>query len=189
MKSFLKNSGFVFATLLLLSGCNNEDEDPIIENEEELITTVVLTFSNDDGVFTAEWKDEDGDGAMGPVVDDITLEAGKSYNVAVELLNESIAPAESITEEVEEEADEHQFFFVVSNGLDLAVAYDDEDADGNPVGLTNTFTAGETGVGTLTVILRHEADKTASGVSDGDPANAGGETDIETTPPFNVAIQ
>lgn len=183
------NSGFVFATLLLLSGCNNEDEDPIIENEEELITTVVLTFSNDDGAFTAEWKDEDGDGAMDPVVDDIMLETGKTYNVTLKLLNESVTPAENITEEVEEEAGEHQFFFVVSNGLDLAVAYDDEDADGNPVGLTNTFTAGEAGTGTLTVILRHEPNKTAGGVADGDPANAGGETDIETTPPFNITIQ
>ena len=188
-KNFLVNAGLIFATLLLLSGCNNEDEDPVIENEEELITTVVLNFSTDTGAFAAKWRDEDGDGAMAPVVDDITLEAGKSYNVTLELLNESTAPSQNITEEVEDEADKHQFFFVVSSGLDLTVAYDDDDADGNPVGLANIFTAGDAGTGTLTVILRHEADKTAAGVAGGDPANAGGETDIETTPPFSITIQ
>ena len=43
------------------------------------------------------------------------------------------------------------------------------------------------GSGTITVTLRHEPNKDAAGVSSGDIANAGGETDIEVT--FNVEIQ
>ena len=42
------------------------------------------------------------------------------------------------------------------------------------------------GNGTITVILRHEPDKDASGVSNGDITNAGGETDIEVV--FNVEV-
>ncbi len=183
------NSVFIFATLLLLSGCGNDDADPVNENEEELITTVRLTFSSGTDTFTAEWKDEDGDGAMDPMVDDIVLASGTTYTMVLQILNESETPAENITEEIEEEAEEHQFFFVASDALNLTVEYDDEDADGNPVGLKNVFTAGGASTGTLTVILKHEPNKTAAGVRDGDPTNAGGETDIETTPPFNVTIQ
>lgn len=179
---------FFFATLLLFSGCGN-DEDPTPENEEELITTVRLTFTEGDSSFDVEWKDLDGDGANSPVVDDITLEAGKTYAVTLDLLNESETPVESITEEIEEEAEEHQFFFVVGGDLALTAVYDDEDADGNPVGLKNRFTAGDASTGTLTIILRHEPNKSASGVSDGDPTNAGGETDIETVPAFSVVIE
>lgn len=189
MKNHLINLCFAFATMLLLSGCGNDDADPSIVNQEELITTIRLNFSEGDNTFSAEWKDLDGDGAMAPVVDDIGLESGKTYNVVVEILNESKTPAEDITDEIEEEAEEHQFFFSVANGVDLNIQYNDEDGNGNPVGLRNIFTAEEPGTGTLTVILKHEPDKTAEGVSAGDPTNSGGETDIETTPSFNISIQ
>lgn len=181
-------STFVFATLLLFSGCN-DDEDPVIENEEELITTVRLTLTEGDNTLTFDWKDLDGDGANPPVVDDIVLQAGKTYSVAVTLLNESVTPAENISEEVAEEAGEHQLFFLVSDGLGLEVSYSDEDDNGNPLGLEATFTTGDSASGTLTVVLRHEPNKLAPGVADGDITNAGGETDIETTPAFQVTIQ
>ena len=57
----------------------------------------------------------------------------------------------------------------------------DFDGDGNPVGLANILTTGSAGSGNLTVTLKHEPDKSASGVSDGDMTNAGGETDISVT--------
>jgi len=179
---------FFFATLLLFSGCG-DDEDPVKENEEELITTVKLTFTEGANSFEAEWKDADGDGANEPVVDNIALEVGRTYTVSIDLLNESVTPAESINSEVEEEALEHQLFYVVGGGLDLAISYDDEDAEGNPIGLLTNFTAGAAGSGSLTIILRHEPVKTASGVAEGNPTNAGGETDIETVPAFEVTIQ
>ena len=96
------------------------------------------------------------------------------------------SPAEDITEEVKEEAEEHQFFFQTSiNGL--SVVYNDKDADDNPIGLSSTVTTSEAGSGNLTIILRHEPSKNASGVSAGDITNAGGETDIEVT--FDVNVQ
>jgi len=73
------------------------------------------------------------------------------------------------------------------------------DADGNPVGLSSTLTTGAAGSGTLTVTLRHEPMKSATGVTlrhepmksatgvaDGDITNAGGETDIEIVFPVDV---
>ena len=82
---------------------------------------------------------------------------------------------------------QHQFFFVVSSGLGLQINYDDTDANSYPIGLKNTAVAGAAGAGTLEVVLRHEPNKSATGVSDGDITNAGGDTDIEVT--FDVTIQ
>jgi hypothetical protein len=93
------------------------------------------------------------------------------------LLNESETPSEDVTEEIEEEDEDHQFFFQVSAALKLTHSYDDQDGNGNPVGLTNKITTGASSSGTLTLTLRHEADKSASGVAAGDITNAGGETD------------
>lgn len=101
-------------------------------------------------------------------------------------MNESESPAEDITEEIEEEDDEHQFFFTSSVG-GWSVSYDDADGEGNPVGLATKLTTTGAGSGSLTVILRHEPDKSASGVAGGSITNAGGETDIEVT--FDVEVK
>ena len=61
------------------------------------------------------------------------------------------------------------------------------DTQGNPIGLQIILSTGVASSGSLTVTLRHEPNKSAEGVSDGDITNAGGETDITTT--FNVSIQ
>jgi hypothetical protein len=108
----------------------------------------------------------------------------------LELLNELEDPAEDITLEVAEEELEHQFFYETlfpTELSDVNIAYNDLDEEGNPIGLSTVLTTGEMGSGTITVTLRHEPNKDAAGVSSGDIANAGGETDIEVT--FNVEIQ
>ena len=95
-------------------------------------------------------------------------------------------PAEDITEEVEEEDEDHQVFYVAT-GAEFTYAYGDQDSNQNPLGLTGTVTTGAASNGTLQVILIHEPNKTAAGVRDGDPTNAGIESDIDVT--FNLSIQ
>ena len=114
------------------------------------------------------------------------MDTNTQYTGSVELLNELETPAEDITAEVRDEAEEHQFFFQ-STASGLSVAYDDLDADGKPIGLTTTITTQGASTGTLTITLKHEPVKDASGVSMGDITNAGGETDIEVT--FDVGIE
>lgn len=63
----------------------------------------------------------------------------------------------------------------------------DNDGAGYPLGIKSQFTTKKWGDYTLQVILRHQPDKNAEGVSDGDPTNAGGETDIEVN--FSVYIR
>ena len=189
MKTLKFLSIFLFSGLVLMS-CSNDDDNPDPVNEEEVITTLTATFSPDGGGadITMTYQDLDGDG---PGVATITisgpLAASTTYNGSLDLLNETETPAESITEEIEEEDDEHQFFFS-STGNVGTFAYDDMDGDGNPVGLAFTLTTGVATTGNITIILRHEPNKNGEGVSDGDITNAGGETDISVT--FtNVQVQ
>jgi len=180
----------LLAGLALLSACN--DKDPVAENQEELITTVRLTFTptgSTGSPVVATWQDPDGDGGTAPTVSPITLAGNTTYTLAVALLDDSKSPSVNITEEVEEEAEEHQLFFRTSGLTGMTITYNDQDSNNRPIGLVNTVTTPTAGSGTLTVILRHEPNKAAASVANGDPTNAGGETDIETTPPFSVTIR
>lgn len=160
--------------LFLFSGCK-EEEIPEEENEEELITTVALEFENtiSGEVRTFEFRDTDGPGGNEPVdFDTIRLDNNSSYHVHVSLLNESVSPSEDITTEVEEEGVDHQLFYVTSGGLNLFISYDDEDANGNPVGLHAMAATTDASTGTTTVTLKHQP-----GIKDGNILT--GDTDVE----------
>ena len=176
-------------SILFVTSCKkDEPEDPIIPNEEEVITTLNFTLTPDGGgtPVVLTFQDLDGDGGNPPTITEGTLDTNATYTGVLELLNELESPAEDITEEVQEEGEEHQFFFQTSlSGMDIV--YDDMDANGNPIGLATILTTNAANAGTITVTLRHEPNKDAFGVSTGDITNAGGETDIEVT--FNVDIQ
>lgn len=190
----MKTIKFLFLTVLtsaFIVSCSDDDgpnnlPEPI--NEEEVITTMTITLVPQAGGDTVTLKAQDLDGD-GPNAPEVTVSgsftSGAIYNGTIEFLNELESPAEDITEEVEEEDEEHQVFYTLGSGVGT-VAYTDEDGNGNPVGLSFEFTAGDTN-GTFVVTLRHEPAKDAAGVSDGDITNAGGETDIETA--FQVTIQ
>jgi hypothetical protein len=176
---------YIFLTLMVTAmSCK---KDPVIPNEEELITTLIYTLTPVAGgasvVFS--FRDLDGDGGVSPVISNGILSAGEVYEGKIELLNEAETPAVIITDEVEEEGEEHQFFFI-SNIANATVTYSDLDLSGYPVGLTTQLTTGDPATGTLTIVLRHLPDKAAQGVRDGLIANAGGETDIEVAFPLMI---
>ena len=185
MKNFFQTKPLIlssiFISLITIVSCSDDPEDPIVENEEEVITTLTYTLTPFKGgsAVVLSYRDLDGDGDGEPTITNGTLSPATTYTGALTLLNETESPAESITEEIEEEDADHQFFFSTTVS-DLVVTYDDTDDDGNPVGLATSLTTGAAGSGTLTVTLKHEPNKSA-GVSSGDIANAGGETDIEAT--------
>lgn len=174
-------------SLVILAGC--DPKDPIPVEEQELITTLRISFqktgTTDDPV-TFSWKDLDGSGPAFPVIDEIVLDAHAEYAVALELLNESGSPAENITAEIEEEDEDHQFFFSVTDIEGVVFQYDDADENGNPIGLKSLISTDHFGTGALRVILLHLPDKNGVGVADGNPANAGGETDLEIEFPLMI---
>ncbi|NVJ46206.1 MAG: type 1 periplasmic binding fold superfamily protein [Cytophagia bacterium] len=178
----------MFLLMLMFTACDSDDPEPV--NEEEVITTVRVTFtntSNASDVVTASFQDLDGEGGNAPTIDDITLSASSTYTLRVEFLNEQENPAEDITEEVQEENLDHQVFYLAGGGAEFTYSYGDEDDEGKPLGLTGTATTGAAGSGTLQVLLIHEPNKSGAGVSGGDPTNAAGESDVDVT--FNLTIQ
>lgn len=186
----LKNTLFLLLATVVLAACSSDDDNPAPVNEEEVITTLTATLTPVGGgtAITLTSQDLDGDGPNAPVITvSSPLAVDTTYNGSLELLNETESPAESINEEIEEEDEDHQFFFQASNNL-ATFTYTDSDSDGNPIGLEFTMTTALTAAtGNITVTLRHEPSKDASGVSTGDITNAGGETDIQAV--FPVTLQ
>ena len=184
MKTTKLLSFLMLGSIFLLS-CSSDDDNPDPVNEEELITTMTVTLTPQGGgtTITLQSQDLDGDGPNAPVITvSGNLAANATYNGGIVLLNEAESPAENITEEVEEEAEEHQFIFSIAGAL-TAVDYTDADGNGNPVGLTFTLETGDAGAGSITITLRHEPTKP----NDGTLAGAGGETDIAQS--FQVTVE
>ena len=172
----------LFISVLTFSSCQKDDhDDDDHDHENELITTLIYTLTSATDTVTLTFRDLDGEGgAEGTYEVSGSLTANTPYSGAVTLLNETEDPAENVTEEIEEEAEEHEFFY--SSTL-LDVAKTDLDANGNPIGLTTTLIPGAPGSASLTIVLKHEPTKP----NDGTVSNAGGSTDIEVT--FNVNVQ
>lgn len=181
---------FTIALLSLIIGLTScSKDDPIIPNEEELITTMTytLTPTTIGNPVVLSFIDMDGDGGDPPSITTVgALLSNATYTGKLSLSNDLANPAVDISEEVLEEGVDHQFFFQ-SDVNGLSIMYTDQDNDGNPIGLDTEVTATTAGTGNLTIILRHEPNKTAAGVSSGDITNAGGETDIEVT--FAIDVQ
>ena len=171
-------------SFILIYGC---EKNPVLPNEEELITTLTLTLAPAGGgpVKTFMFRDIDGDGGELPEITFDTLDNTSDYTGRIELLNETTDPVTIVTEEVEEEDEDHQFFYTVAGGL-LTITYTDMDALEYPVGIHTIFETDLPAITTLTITLRHLPDKSAPGVSTGNIMNAGGETDIEVTFPMIV---
>lgn len=168
---------------LVFTGCSDENPQPV--NEEEVITTMTVTLTPAGGgtAITLKKTDLDGDGPNAAVYSvSGNLVAGTTYSGLIKVENETETPAENITEEVIEEANEHQFFFTPAGGLDVTTTYADMDGDGNPLGVEFNLTANTASMGTLTITLRHEPTKPNTGLAD-----AGGETDVEAT--FNLTVE
>ena len=181
----MKTSAFYALLTLAMLGCSDDDTTPEIINEDELITTVILTLTPDSGdqvVLTT--VDLDGDGPDEPVTTVVgSFSENTQYQGAVQFLNETEDPAEDITQEVIEEADEHQVFYTISDGLNITTTYlAPFDSNDNPLGVNISLVTGEASSGSLTVTLRHEPVKPNNGLD-----SAGGETDITTS--FDVTIE
>lgn len=176
----LFSSVFLLATMLLITGC---DDDPEPVNEEEVITTLNLTLTPNGGgnTVTLRFYDEDGDGSIQPQKTvSGPLAANKTYAGVITLLNETETPAGDITAEVKEEADDHLFCFTVANA-NLTVIATDKDSNNLPIGIETSWVTGAAGTGTIKVVLRHQP-----GVKTGNCPGTG-DSDIEVD--FDVTIQ
>ena len=181
----MKKFSVLYAMLLAvitMTGCDNDDPKPVVE--EELITTLWVFLEPAEGgeQVTLRFYDEDGEsGSIPPVVTvEGKLKADQEYNGLIQLLNETVDPAEDITEEIYTEGDAHLFCFDVDGAINIVA--NDQDSNGLPIGLATTWTTGAAGEASVRIILRHQYGGTKTGECPG-----GGETDIEVT--FDVVVE
>ncbi|MGL1885715.1 MAG: hypothetical protein OCD76_04295 [Reichenbachiella sp.] len=172
---------FLFAILPLLNAC--DDSDPEIPNEDELITTVELTFTTSD--LKGEevkfiFRDIDGIGV--PEYTTAPLSANTSYETSIKLYNEAVDPVEELTSEIEEEGVDHQIFYTPASQLNMNFTYTDKDDNDNPIGLSTSWEIGDVSSGLLVIDLKHQPTKP----NDGSSENAGGSTDISIKFPVRI---
>lgn len=214
MKKTIKH----FALLALASGliavsCKKDEKTntpspapPPPANEEELITTFKLYLSDGNDTTVYLFKDPDGDGGIpafyGPGTTTassqsdsvLVLKANTSYTASLYFLDESKTVTDTISHEIEEEADEHMIFFnqinpsalpsasVSITGTNLSITYLDSDNSTPPLplGLISKWQTGNAaGKVPFTIALKHQP-----GSKNG--TYAPGDTDISVL--FKVQI-
>ncbi len=189
MKKFnlIKIISVIVIICSLAASCKKDPKES--GNEEELITTLKLNFIPAGGGATLsyQFKDPDGEGGVLPTQDEIVLLPSTSYDVTIQLLNESVIPAEDITEEVQTEARAHRFYFEPSAGSNITVTNLNNDPNGIPLGVISKWTTATTATGTITIVLRHYAGDPPGKEIDDTVTSSKSTTDIEVT--FDTSIE
>ena len=189
----MKNLRFIFlvlmsGSLIFLAGCSKDDPKP--ENITEAITKATFTFTPATGSpVVVNVTDPDGsDGPINRVLSGpINLVKNMPYTLTITMINElapTTAPEYDVTEEVNEEADEHMFFFAWTNNtfsnpagngnIDAradVVNYNDKDANNLPLGLSTAWTTIDVASsGKFRIVLKHQPDlkSATSTFSDGE---------------------
>ncbi len=148
---------WVFGVLVLTTIATSCKKDKVEDNEEEVITTMILTFVPVGGgsILTYTYDDADGPGGAAPTQDQIVLAPSKTYGVTVQLLNKTETPVANITTEILSEAEAHRFYYIPTAGSNITVSGFDNDVNGVPLGVTSTWTTGAAATGSINITLRH----------------------------------
>ena len=152
---------FLALGVITFSSCKDDEiVNPPNPNEEELITTVELVFTNaadSSDVSTFKFADPDGEGGDTPTQHDtIRLAQKTNYTLAVRFLDESTTDVEDITEEVKEEAEEHLVCYTADASTSITIT--DKDANGLDLGLAARVETTDAVSGTFTLSLKHQPD-------------------------------
>jgi hypothetical protein len=190
-------------SMAYLQSC--DDEDPAPENIPEVITRATLRFTPAAGtnapVVSVTASDPDREGPQKLRVDgSINLQRGVTYTLTMELINELAAPGTKefdITKEIQEEADEHMFFFGWTNDVFSSptgngnidnradpVNYNDRDSRQFPLGLNTTWTTARPDgalSGRFRVMLKHQP-----GIKSATSGSGDGKTDFDVDFAINV---
>lgn len=154
---------YALITGLTLVACKKDDDlvtvPPPVQNEPEVITTMTLKFidsANVSDVRYATFRDPDGDGGLSyDIFDTIKLAPNKTWITSILLLNQTVSPADTISNEVLEEGVDHLFCFSPI-GNSATVIKTDLDANSLPIGLQSKWKTTAAGNGTIQIELRHQ---------------------------------
>lgn len=187
----LTRGALALALLSTLTACSSGEPDDNGPGEEELITQVTLTLTPQGGgsAVMISASDPDGDGVgitFSPAT--LALTPGTTYDGTIEVRD--TINDEDITEEIEDEADEHLFRYAFQPStlgtVTLTDTESDYDTDGGNLAVGLTFqvvtAAGASGTGDMVAVLYHFDDgpKTSSTATSD-------ETDIDIEFPVSFA--
>ena len=184
---------------------NANVENPLMpENENEIITTMKLTFDNGTTTTSYMFKDPDGDGGLagfyGNLSNSLVLQSDSiinlltntTYSVSILLLDETKIITDTISNSVLNEGADHMFFFnslnpsgnpysVYLTGSMTTVTYLDLDDNLRGIGLSTKWQTPSMAMGKsqLFIMLKHQPS-----VKNG--TFGPGDTDIEI--PFKLKI-
>lgn len=171
--------------LVSLAACGDSSTAP--GGESEVISRVTLTLTPSAGgtPLVTYIDDADGNGPTAPTAQVAVpaLARNVTYTGTIKFENRLKSPAEDITAEVQEEANEHRVFYTVT-GAGVTVTTTDSDGQQRPLGLRFTkAVSGTATAGTTRVVLCHydDAPKTAAATS------CTGETDIDLAFAYTIA--
>ena len=185
-KQFMKIALGILVSSAVITSC---EKDEMEENDNEVITTMKLTFVPAGGgaTLTYQFDDADGPGGAVPTQQEIVLAPSKSYAVTLQLLDKTKTPVADITTEVAAEADAHRFYYEPTAGTNITVSGLNNDGNGVPLGITSTWASGAVATGKIKITLRHYPG-TPPGKAAGDLVNSTkSDSDIEVE--FNTKIQ
>ena len=182
------------ATGFFITSCSDDPSSVDTEGpgEVELITQVTVELEELDAQDNptgrnsiVQWTDEDGPGGDAPTIGTLALTPGVSYRGNIDLQNTTEDPPESITEEVEEEAEDHQFFYDY-DGNGITIERTDTDSKGLLLGLQfDVAVSADATDGSLRIQLLHFED--AEKNSNDFPSNQTGiDTDVDITIPVTL---
>lgn len=188
MKQLSTKSLLFFILLALTMQSCKKDKDqvelpPAVLNSPELITSLVIQFkdsANTNNVTRAEYRDPDGPGGNAAIkFDTIQLKINTTYFVELIVLDETKNPMDTVSNEIWEERNDHQFFFKHTN-TSIVTTYLDKDTNGYPVGLSTKWRTNSSQTGSSNIILKHQVN-----LKNG--TEAPGETDIDVN--FHTKIK
>ena len=142
----IKLLALLIISSLVFTSCSNDDDhgdDDDHDHENEVFTTVIYTLTDEDGdTITLTYTDLDPEDTVdGTYEVSGSLTANTEYTGEITVLNETDDEPEHLQEEIEAEADEHEFFFSSTvDGIEFEKT--DEDSSGNPVGFETILTTG-----------------------------------------------
>ncbi len=171
---------------IAISGCKKTEIQE--DNDEELITTMILKFTPTNGGASTSFTfdDPDGPGGLAPTLDSIRLTTNTFYNVELQLLNKTANPIQDITTELKAENKAHRFYYLPS--ANMMVGNLDEDDNGVSLGIKSTWvTGGSAGTGSIIVILRHYANNPPNKLQADNPSDPKSDTDIQVIFPVKIS--
>lgn len=176
MKKIKFLRAFAVIALVLFTACKKENPQtpPPPVNEQELITTFKIIFTDPNGVnptYEAIFRDIDGAGGNQPTTfDTIRLKPNSTYNASIQFLNESASPTDTITNKILQEAGDHLICF---NVIGANVLVQRTDSDGVfEIGVLSNWITTTASAGNVTISLKHQP-----GIKNGNCDL--GDTDIE----------